>query len=133
MINVRGIANAAIQPVNPNIAAQYFASTGYATDAAGKRTPSFAVAVPVTIQSQAVSGAALKHIEGLNLQNVYRNVRMWGNTQGVVRPDTKGGDILHFPQVPGGVVQKWLVTHVLETWPEWCSLIVCLQREPVAP
>lgn len=131
MINVRGIANNAIQPVNRNIVAQYLASTGYTTNAAGKRDPSFAAAVDVVIQAQAVSGSALKHIEGLNLQNVYRNVRMWGNTQGVVRPDAKGGDVLHFPQIPGGVAQKWLVTHVLETWPEWCSVIVCLQREPV--
>lgn len=130
MINVRGIANNAIQPVNPNIAAQYRASNGYTTNAAGKRDPVFAAAVPVVIQAQAVSGSALKHIEGLNLQNVYRNVRMWGNGQGVVRPDAKGGDMLDFPQIPGGAVQPWLVTHVLETWPEWCSLIVCLQRAP---
>lgn len=131
MINVRAIANAAIQPVNENIGAQYRASTGYTTNPAGKRTPTFAAEVPVQIQAQAVKGSDLRHINSLNVQNVYRNVRMWGNTQGVVRLEAKGGDLLRFPQVPGGQVETWLVVAVLETWPTWCSLIVCLQTDPV--
>lgn len=133
MINVRGIANAAIQPVSPNITADYFASTGYATNPAGKRAPSYAAGVPVQIQSQAASGSDLKHVEKLNIENIYRNVRMWGNTQGVVRPDAKGGDLLRFPIVPAGTIQTWLVVKVLETWPTWCSVIVCLQTDTAAP
>lgn len=128
MINVRGIANNAIQPVNPNITAQYQASTGYTTSTAGRRTPTYAASVEVIVQAQAAKSSDLKHVENLNVQNVYRNIRMWGNTQGVVRPDAKGGDLLTFPQVPGTPAQLWLVVAVLETWPDWCSLVVCLQR-----
>ena len=128
MINVRGIANAAIQPVNQNISAFYSPSTGYTTNAAGKRASTYGASQTVQVQAQAASGSDLKHVENLNVQNVYRNVRMWGNTQGVVRPDAKGGDILQFPQIPGGAVQTWLVVAVLETWPEWCSVVACLQR-----
>lgn len=129
-INVRGLANNAIQVVNPNILAQYAASTGAATDAAGKRTPSFAADVPIMIQAQAAKSSQLAHVQNLNMQSVYKNVRMWGNAQGVVRPDAKGGDLIRFPNVPGGAVQTWLVVVVLETWPEWCSVIACLQVVP---
>ena len=132
MINVRGIANAAIQVVNPNIPnVPYRASTGFTTNAAGKQTPTYAAQVLVTIQAQAASTSQLKQVEKLNMQNIYRNVRLWGNTQGVVRPDAKGGDLLTFPQVPGSAPQVWLVVKVLETWPLWCSVIVCLQTDAV--
>jgi hypothetical protein len=132
VINVRGIANAAIQPVNPNISdVPYRASTGFTTTPAGKQVPTYAAAVPVTIQAQAASTSDLKQVANLNITNIYRNVRMWGNTQGVVRPDAKGGDLLTFPQVPGGAPQVWLVVKVLETWPTWCSCIVCLQTDAV--
>jgi hypothetical protein len=126
-MNVRGIANSAIQVVNPNISAGYQASTGYTLDAAGKQTPSYAASVSVEVQVQAVKGKDLEHVANLNMQHVYRNVRAYGNRQGVVRPDGKGGDLFTFAQIPGGTVQTWLVVAVLETWPDWCSLIVCLQ------
>lgn len=126
-MNLRAIANAAIQSVNPDIDVGYSASTGYTTNAAGTQLPTYASVVPVRAQVQAVRGKDLEHIANLNLQNLYRNVRMFGNTQGIVRPDAKGGDLLTFAQVPAGTIQTWLVVAVLETWPEWCSVIVCLQ------
>lgn len=132
-LDVRGIANASIQPVNPNIPAQYVASTGYGTDAAGKRTATFAAPVGVMIQPQAATGKDLEHVEKLNMQAVYKNVRMWGNTQGVVRVEAKGGDLLYFPNVPAGTPRVWKVEAVLETWATWCSLVVCMQTTPVPP
>lgn len=126
-MNIRAIANAAIQPINKNIDANYFASTGFTTSAAGKQVPTYAAFVPVVVQVQAAKGSDLEHVSNLNMQNIYRNVRMFGNVQGVVRADAKGGDLIDFPQVPAGTIQRWLVVAVLETWPEWCSLIVCLQ------
>lgn len=131
-INVRGIANASIQPVNPNIEAEYLASTGYTTGASGRRTPTYAAAVDVLVQVQKLDAKRLEHVEGLNLQGVFRNVRMWGNTQGAVRVSARGGDVLHFPEVPGGPVRVWLVVQVFETWPEWCSVAVTLQTDAPA-
>lgn len=132
-VPLRSIANSAVQSVNPNIVANYYASTGSTTDASGKRSPAFAPVASVVIQVQAARGKDLEHVANLNMQNIYRNVRMWGNTQGVVRPDARGGDLLRFPQIPGGADQTWLVVAVLETWPTWCSLIVCLQTDTAAP
>lgn len=126
-MNLRAIANAAIQAVNPNITAGYIASTGFAENAAGKQVPQYAASVPAVVQVQAAKGSDLEHVANLNVEKIYRNVRMFGNTQGVVRPDAKGGDLLTFPQVPAGTAQTWLVVAVLETWPDWCSVIVCLQ------
>lgn len=126
-MNLRAIANAAIQTVNPNITVSYRASTGFTTSSAGKQTATYATAVSLQAQVQAAKGSDLEHVANLNMERVYRNVRMFGNTQGIVRPDAKGGDLLDFPQVPTGTAQTWLVVAVLETWPDWCSVIVCLQ------
>lgn len=129
MIDVRGIANRSIQPVNPNIPAIYYRNSGYTTTPSGKQVPAFDPGQGVIIQLQALKGSDLKHVENLNLQNVYRNVRMWGYTQGVVRVDSRGGDVILFPESPGDVNQTWLVSAVLENWPTWSSVIVCLQRD----
>jgi len=54
-------------------------------------------------------------------------VYMYGNVQGVVRADQQGGDILVFPEIPGGVNRNWRVISVAETWPTWAHVIVVLQ------
>lgn len=125
-MNLRLMANAATRVINPNIKVIWIQSTGYTTDAAGKRTPT-TKSTDYIGQVQAVSAEDLRHIDGLNMQALMRTVYVYGNLQGVVRPDSKGGDILQFAQVPGGAVQDWLVTHVKETWPDWASVIVTLQ------
>lgn len=125
-MNLRAMANASTQTVNPNIPITYCANSGYTTDAAGHRTPS-TTDTALTGQVQALTGDDLKHIDGLNVQGLYRSVYLYGNIQGVVRSDKKGGDVLRFPQVPGGVVQNWLVVQVMENWPQWAKVIVCLQ------
>lgn len=129
-INVRAIANASIQSINPDIEAEYLASTGYTTGTSGKREPQYAAAVPnLRVQVQKLDAARLRHIEGLNLQGVFRNVRTVPNVQGVVRVNAQGGDLFRFPERPGGPVRTWLVVQVFETWPTWCSVAVVLQTD----
>lgn len=130
MINVRAIANAAIQPVNPDVEVGYRKSNGYTTDAAGKRTPQYLASVPTRAQVQKLDGKKLEHIAGLNLQGVFRTVRIAGNAQGAVRAAAQGGDLFDFPEVPGGPSRTWLVVTVFETWPDWCSVGVALQVNP---
>ena len=128
MINVRAMANASIQGVNPNIIATWITSTGgYTTNAAGHRAPVTSQSRPIKIQVQGTSSDDLKHLDGLNIQGVMRSVTMHGNVQGAVRADSKGGDILKFPQSTGSAVDDWRVVHVLETWPTWSRVIVVLQ------
>ena len=125
-MNLRQLANANTQTINPNISAVWKTSTGYTTDAAGKRTPTFTTTT-IEINAQAVTGETLKHIDGLNIQGVMRSVYIYGNLQGAVRADVKGGDFLEFPQVPGAVAQSWKVATVVETWPDWSHCVVVLQ------
>lgn len=125
-MNIRQIANTYTKVVNPNIEINWIQSTGYTTNDAGKRTPTTQT-LTVCAQIQALSATDLQHVDGLNLTGVMRSVYLYGNAAGVVRADQIGGDILVFPEVPGGTDKKWLVTHVMETWDTWCHVIVTLQ------
>lgn len=133
-LNLHATVRAAIGSVNSDIAGEYLKSTGSTTAADGKRAPTYA-RTPVGLQVQALSGKDLRHLTFQNIQGVERAVYMFGNTQGVSRPDVKGGDLLIFPQTVGGTPQLWLVVAVLETWapgdPQgWCKLGVTLQNDP---
>jgi len=126
-MEIRGIANSATSSINDNQIIVWQQNKGYTTDATGHRTP-LITNVSIKAQIQAVSAQALKHIDALNIQGVMRSVYMFGNVQGVVRADQKGGDILQFPQVKGGQVKNWLVIDVAETWPTWAHVVVVLQN-----
>ena len=126
-MNLRGIANALTQAINSNRSIVWQQSTGYATDASGKRTPTFN-SQTVQAQIQPIDGSDLKHLDSLNIQGVFMSVYLYGNVAGLVRADQKGGDILQFSQVPGGPVHSWVVTMVRETWPDWSRVIATLQQ-----
>ena len=127
MINVKALANGAIQSVNENIVGQWLQSTGrYTTDAAGHRVPEVQ-AVDWPMQIQPMSSGDIQFTDGLNIQGVMRSVYMLGNVQGVVRADSKGGDLLMFPQSPGRDPQPWRVIQVTESWPSWSKVIAVLQ------
>jgi len=128
-MNLRGIANSAIQSVNPNIDATWRKSTGWTTDAAGKRTATFSDN-PIEVQVQALSAGDLKHVDALNMSGIMRSVYMYGNALSVARPDNRGGDLLIFPERPDEADKVWLVTSVVETWPDWAHVIVTLQVTP---
>lgn len=129
-MDIFGIANSAIQAVNENINAVWRRSAGYLIDEAGLQEPQY-IDESVDVQVQAVSGSSLKFVEGLNIQGVMRSVFMYGNVQGIVRSDERGGDLILFPQVPGDRVQAWKVVTVVETWADWAHVIVVLQEDEV--
>jgi hypothetical protein len=126
MFDVRMIANQVSQVTNPNISVTWLKSTGYTTSASGARTPTTTSQV-ISAQVQGLSSEDLKHTDGLNIQGVMRSVHIFGNVQGVVRIDQQGGDILQFPELPGGAIRNWKVIQVMETWPTWSRVLVALQ------
>lgn len=130
-MNLHGIVRGAITSVNPDVAATLYRSTGYTTSTSGKQTPSYAV-VTGSIQVQHLSGKDLKHAERLNLQGVLRSVYMFGDWQGVVRADEKGGDLLVFRPVPADDLKVWKVVNVAETYPDWCKVLVAMQLDDPA-
>lgn len=127
-MNLHALVRGPITSVNPDILITYKKSTGFTVDGAGVQTPTYATFTNVAAQIQGYDGDRLIHTEKLNIQGVYRSVHVFGNTQGVVRPNAQGGDLLYFAQSPGGAIQTWLVVRVRETWPDWSRVIVCLQQ-----
>ncbi len=127
-MNLHGIARRAVNAVNPEITAQWLVNTGWSDGAGARRVPTYATAVPVPAQVQALSAGDLKHPAMQNVQGIMRAVYAYGNIQGVNRERGTGGDLLQFPENTGEANKTWLVVAVLETWlPGWCKVAVQLQ------
>jgi len=120
-MNLRGIANRATRAINPNVPGVFQVSTGYTTASSGKKVPSYSI-VNVEVQFQELSSTDLRQVDSVNMQGILKSAYLNGNFNGVNRPEQKGGDIL----VVDG--QQWLVVKVPELWPDWCRVIVNLQR-----
>lgn len=124
-MNLRDVANAYTQTVNPNTSADVWRSTGYTTAPTGHRVPAFTNIMSVDVQQQALSGEELKHLDSLNIQGILRAVYANGDLQGVNRSANTGGDVLAFDG------QWWLVVHVIEPWATtagWTKVAVQLQN-----
>ena len=120
-MNLRAIANAATQSINPNKPVTVKVSNGYTIDPATRRqVPAYTVETGQA-NIQALDGKDLKQLDGLNIQGTIRAAYLYGNLAGVVRPDSKGGDLVEFNS------QSWLVVKVLETWPDWCKVAIVYQ------
>lgn len=122
-MNLNSVARAATRAVTPAVAAVLAVCTGYTTDGAGKRQPTYAADQNVLADVQAVSAADLKQLDSLNVQPVQRVAYLSGNVQGLNRAEARGGDVLTM------LGQTWLVVAVLETWdtPGWCKVALAEQ------
>lgn len=121
-MNLHKIVSPLIGAVNPHVKAMIEVSTGNTTAADGTRVPSFAKAVAVEVQVQPITGGELRQLEGLNLQGEFTGIYLNGHIDGLVRQDNKGGDRI---TLPDGKV--YLVTTVLEDWPDWMKVAVTRQ------
>lgn len=128
-MNLHGMVRGVVGAVNPDITATWERSTGYTKTADFKQVPSYATADTVRAQVQALGAGDVKRLEAaaISMQAVMRKVYMYGDVSGIVRDEQQGGDLLHFPLVPGGAAKTWLVVSVFETWPDWCCVAVALQ------
>ncbi len=129
-MNLHNMVRGAISTVNPDILVSLKKATGYTTLPNGKQVPGYAAPVNGPGQVQALDPGTQKHLNNLNISGIMRRVYLYGNWMGVVRGDKTGGDMVSFPQVPGGAQEEWKVVHVIETWPDWCSVAVVLQVSP---
>lgn len=120
-MNLRGIANRATSTINPNVPGVFQVNTGFTTLPGGKRVPSYN-SVDVIVQLQELLSTDLRQVDSVNIQGILRSAYLNGNFNGVNRPEQKGGDILMIGE------EKWLVVKVPELWPDWCRVIINLQR-----
>lgn len=121
-MDLRSIANGVSRTVNPNITVIIKRSNGYTIGAGRKQQPDYDTPVTGQAQMQALDSVDLKQLDGLNIQGTIRALYLRGALAGVIRPNTKGGDIV---TIAG---QDWLVVKVLESWPTWTKAAIVLQE-----
>ena len=130
-MDLRGIANGISSTVNPNVIVSLQASTGSTIGAGLKQIPSYAAPVTGPAQIQALDGATLQHMDGLNIQGDLRTIILRGNLSAVIRANDKGGDIITIagplPPALAPLVGTWLVAKVLESWPLWTKAVIVRQ------
>ncbi|EOV3349168.1 hypothetical protein ACONGJ_003526 [Edwardsiella piscicida] len=120
-MNIRSLANRAIQRVNPNVPAILKKYTGQTIGPGRKPIPSYLPDQNVTIQLQPLSKGDLQHVDGLNIQGLVKSIHVNGNYFSVQRELEQGGDLF----IING--ETWLVVEPIELWDSWCRLIVNLQ------
>lgn len=107
--------------------------TGYGTGSGGTGTytvnnaqtlASVAMTTSLTVsaQVQPLTFGDIQQLDGLNIQGTRRAVYFYGQVDGLVRVDNKGGDLV---TLADGRI--YLVALVLEQWPDWCKCAVTLQ------
>lgn len=130
-MDLRGIANQASNAVNNNVIVTLQTSAGYTKAGSGQRqVPQYNSSITGPAQIQALDSSDLKQLEGLNIQGSIRAAYLKGNLAGVIRPDSKGGDLITIPvaiATPALLVGSWLVVKVLESWSTWTK--VCLVKQ----
>jgi hypothetical protein len=126
VLNVFSIANRAISVINPHRRAKLRRAAGYTIAADGTQIPRYDEIGEMLVNVQSVSTSDLMKADGLNLQGNKSAVYLVGDWNGIIRADQTGGDIL----ILDGY--EWLVTLVLESWPEWTKVLVT-QQSPKPP
>jgi hypothetical protein len=122
MIDIRGMANRAIQPINANQTIILTKQTGYTTAEDGSRIPTVDSITLTASQVQPLSSSELRQLEGLNLSTESRGIYFYGESHGVLRAGQNDGDKI---TLADGT--RWLVVQVLEQWPTWAKVTVARQ------
>jgi len=118
-MNLHGIASGAIGSVNPSQKVALKASTGYTTAAGGKQSPTYASVVNIDAQVQELTSDQLRHVNGLGIDGILRKLWVNGTLHAVDRAQSLGGDMV---TLADGTI--WLVVHILEQFPDWCSAAI---------
>lgn len=121
-MDLHRIVSGGIGQVNPFLPGVILVSQGSTIAADGSMTPAYAAPVTVPMQVQALTQGDLRMLEGLNIQGSQKSIYVRGQVLGLVRQTNRGGDVI---TLAGDV---WLVTAVLESWPDWCKVSVTLQN-----
>jgi hypothetical protein len=130
-MNLHGIASPYVGAVNPLIPVFVLVSTGSTTAADFSRAPSFASPIQVLGEVQPITTRDLAQIEGINLGGVRWKIYLNGEVNSIVRPESKGGDLIVIPT--GAHAGTWLVVQVLEQFPDWVCAAIVQQNSNITP
>jgi hypothetical protein len=129
-MDLRGIANSVSSTVNSNIPVTVMSSNGYTKDPVTLRQVPTYTSASGPAQVQALDSVELKQLDGLNIQGSVRGIYLRGPLAGVIRPDSKGGDLIVIAAstfTAANLVGTWLVVKVLESWPDWSKAAIVYQ------
>lgn len=124
-MNLREIANSAIQVINPDQTITWKRSTGWQI-VNYQQVPTYEE-IECLGNVQALSDEQLRHANDMNLSGVMRSVYLSQNAMGVSFRQIRGGDILTFREFKDVEPTKWKVVHSAETWDNWCH-VICVQQ-----
>lgn len=124
-MNLREIANSAIQVINPDQTITWKRSTGWQI-VNYQQVPTYEE-IECLGNVQALSDEQLRHANDMNLSGVMRSVYLSQNAMGVSFRQIRGGDILTFREFEDVEPTKWKVVHSAETWDSWCH-VICVQQ-----
>lgn len=119
-MDIRTMANSAIQSVNSDSAITIKRSIGYTIGAGQKQIPQYEE-FSGQAQIQALDGKSLQKVNGLNMQGVARAVYLTGELHGIIRADSFGGDLIEWNG------KTWLVVLIIETWDTWTKAAIVEQ------
>lgn len=124
-MNLREIANSAIQVINPDQSITWKRSTGWQI-VNYQQVPTYEE-IECLGNVQALSDEQLRHVNDLNISGVMRSVYLSKNAMGVSFRQIRGGDILTFREFEDVEPTEWKVVNSAETWDNWCH-VICVQQ-----
>ncbi len=130
-MNLHQIVSGAVGAINPLLPAVVYVSTGSTIAVDGKRTPTFARPCNVPAQIQPLSTGDIRQLDSLNIQGVEKAIYLNGHVDGLVREQNKGGDLIVLSHGPNR--GTYLVSVVLEAWPDWAKCGVVMQSDGDVP
>lgn len=130
-MNIRGMANSAIQPVNPNIPVTIKTSNGYTIDPLTREQVPSWLSYNAMGQLQALDGDELSQLNFMNIGGVLRGLYIYGSVSGVIRPESASTAHIFLTSNENGVAaeRQWNVYKVLETWAGWCKVAIVLVHD----
>ncbi len=123
-MDLLALTSGAIGVVNPLVLMVLKISTGYTQADDGAQVPSYATPLDVRAQVQPLTYKDLLQLDAMNQQGSTNSIYIEGHIDGIVRSKNKGGDL-----IIDDTGQVWLVTQVLEYWPDWTKVAVTLQTD----
>lgn len=122
MINVRALANAATQNVNPNTTVILQVNTGYDIDDAGNQIPTF-IEENIAVQIQSLSSQEKFNLDLVNKQGEFISIYAFGAIDGIRRWLQKGSSRFIFPAYGEDAPAVWEVNQVMESYRNWTRVL----------
>lgn len=126
MINVRALANMAIQNVNPNCTVTLQVNTGYTVNEYGEQVPSF-IEEEIEVQVQSLSSQEKFNLDLVNKQGEFVSIYAFGAIDGIRRWLGKGSSKFIFPAYGESDAAEWQVNQVMESYATWTRVLAWRQ------